>query len=66
MPDPILEDVASRMQELNKFIERGQNLLNAMKEAGEPTGELANELNRARIRKTKWETMLKGRGYKVK
>lgn len=66
MPDPILEDVATRMQELNAFLKRGQDLLNAMKEAGEETGELTNELNRARIRKTKWENMLKARGYKVK
>ena len=66
MPDPILENVAARMQELNEVISRGQDLLNAMKEAGEETGELTNELNRARVRKTKWENMLKARGYKVK
>lgn len=66
MPDPILQEAAERMQEFNQQIERSQELVNALKEAGEPYSELQTEINKLRVRKAKWEHMLKSRGYKVK
>lgn len=65
MSDEILETVAANISEVNRQIERAQNLINAAKEAGENVIELEQRLQDARLKKVKWENMLKARGINV-
>ncbi|KKL20551.1 hypothetical protein LCGC14_2454310, partial [marine sediment metagenome] len=37
----------------------------ALKEVGEPVQEMESELRTLKIRRTKWQNMLKARGYGV-
>lgn len=62
MDNEILQNIAEDIKGVNDKIEEARDLISAMKEAGEETGELETELRKLVIRKTKWENMLHARG----
>lgn len=63
--DEVLSNIAASVTDINKQISSAQTLIDAMREAGETTGELDAKLKGLIARKTKWENMLKARGYNV-
>lgn len=65
MSDPILSEVAQDVRSVNEQMERARTLISALREAGEDTTELQSTLRGLELRKNKWETMLKNRGYTV-
>ncbi len=62
MANEILSGIAADMKEVDVAVHEAEDLLEAMKEAGESVTELETELRTLRIRKNKWESMLKSRG----
>lgn len=65
MANPILDTVARNINEITQKIEDAQELLNAMKEAGEEVFEYEQQLQQLRIKREKWSNMLKARGINV-
>lgn len=63
--DNVLNSIAEDLVRITTQIETAQDLISAMKEAGESVSDLEGQLFQLRVRKTKWETMLRGRGYTV-
>lgn len=62
MPSEVLKNIAKDFHQVQPAIDEAQELITAMKEAGEPTGDMEAELRALKIRQTKWSTMLKARG----
>jgi len=62
MPSEVLKNVAQDFKRVQPAIEEAEELIKAMKEAGEDTAVMEAELRKLTIRKTKWERMLKARG----
>lgn len=65
MSDPILGEVAQDVKSVNIELDRARTLISALQDAGEDTTELQSTLRGLEMRKNKWETMLKNRGYSV-
>jgi hypothetical protein len=65
MENDTLEYVYQNIKENKERIKIVEDLISAMREAGEDTSALTAELNTAKLRMQKWENMLKGRGYKL-
>lgn len=63
MPNQVLEEIAGTIKDLDKQIDEAQELLNALSEAGEDVTLIKADLSKLRVRKNKWERMLKARGY---
>ena len=62
MASEVLKGVADDILAINNQISEAEELISAMKEAGEDTAALEADLNTLRIRKNKWERMLRNRG----
>lgn len=58
----VLKGVAEDIKTIEPKINEARELVNAMREAGEPVTQLLSELRDLEIRKTKWERMLSARG----
>jgi hypothetical protein len=65
MANEALDYVYQNIKESKERIKIVEDLISAMREAGEDTSSLTAELNSAKLRMQKWENMLKGRGYKL-
>lgn len=65
MANPVLEGIGRDITQINKNIEEAEEIIQAMKEAGEDTATLEQDLKTLRIRKGKWEQMLINRGISV-
>jgi len=62
MASEILKTIASDIESVTSKIEEAQELIGALKEAGEDTSQLEIDLRSLLVRKTKWENMLRARG----
>lgn len=62
MASQVLKDIASDFARVNPAIEEAEELIAAMREAGEDTATMEADLRGLKLRKTKWERMLKSRG----
>jgi len=62
MASEVLKNVAADFKRVDPAILEAEELIAAMKEAGEDTVTMEAELRKLKIRKTKWERMLKARG----
>ena len=62
MSNEILQGIAQDLSEADAAVETAEVLLSAMKEAGEDVTELETNLRAVKMRKAKWEKMLKSRG----
>lgn len=62
MPSEVLKNIAEDFKKVEPAIAEAQELIDAMKEAGEDTATMEAELRVLKTRKTKWERMLKARG----
>lgn len=62
MANPILENAAKEIGRMNVRIEEAKELIEALTQAGEETGELRSSLTKAELRKNKWENMLHAKG----
>lgn len=66
MPDnTVLASIAKDIGTINKAIADAQELISAMKDAGEPTATQESDLRALMIRKDKWQRMLESRGYTI-
>jgi len=62
MPSEVLKNIAEDFAKIEPAIAEANELISAMREAGEETAEMEAELRTLITRKTKWERMLKARG----
>jgi len=62
MASEVLKNIAADFAKIEPAITEANELINAMREAGEETAEMEAELRTLITRKTKWERMLKARG----
>jgi len=62
MPSQVLKDIAEDFKRVDPAIKEAEELISAMKEAGEETVTMEAELRTLKLRKTKWERMLRARG----
>lgn len=62
MPSEVLKTIAGDFKKVDPAIEEAEELIAAMKEAGEDVVSMESELRLLKIRKTKWTRMLKARG----
>ena len=62
MSDEILQGIAQDITEVDAALDTAADLIGAMKEAGEDVSTQEAEIRALRMRKTKWERMLKSRG----
>lgn len=65
MADPILEEIANDVREIEKTLIRAKILISAMKEADEDVHEMEADVRLLEVRKVKWERMLKARGISI-
>lgn len=62
MPSEVLKNIAEDFKRVDPAIAEAEELILAMREAGEETATMEAELRTLKTRKTKWERMLKARG----
>lgn len=62
MANEVLKGIAQDIKAVDVAIEEAEDLISAMKEAGEPIAELEMKLREGKIRKVKWLRMLENRG----
>lgn len=62
MPSQVLKNIAEDFKRVDPAIMEAEELIAAMREAGEDTISMEAELRTLKARKTKWERMLKTRG----
>lgn len=62
MANQVLEGIAQDLPKIDAAIEEAEDLIAAMKEAGEDTSGMDAKLRDAKTRRTKWARMLEGRG----
>lgn len=62
MPSEVLKNIAADFKRVNPAIKEAEELIQAMKEAGEETSGMEAELRKLKMRKDKWQRMLKARG----
>lgn len=65
MSDIMFERIAKDLGNIKSQYKIAVDLIDAMKEAGEPTAPLESDLRKLEIKQEKWERMLAARGYKV-
>lgn len=65
MADEVLDIVAQNIRDVGEKIDRAQKLLAIAKEAGEDVVEFEQQLQSLRVRKAKWENVLKNQGVIV-
>lgn len=63
MADDTLQIVRQNVDQVNESIKRAELLISVMREAGEDTTKLNQDLQSLKLRRDKWENMLKNRGY---
>ena len=68
MANQILEGIAQDIKSVETALAEAEDLVSAMKEAGEtePVAKWEAEIRALKIRKVKWERMLQGRGIVAK
>ncbi len=62
MASEILRGIAADIKDVDVAIAEAEDLINAMKEAGESVAEMEPDLRELKIRKIKWAKMLSSRG----
>ncbi len=62
MASEILQGIAGDIKDVQVAIDEADDLVSAMKEAGETVTELEATIRTLKTRKVKWENMLKSRG----
>jgi len=62
MPSEVLKNIAEDFKKIDPAIAEADELIQAMREAGEETAEMEAEIRTLKTRKVKWERMLKARG----
>jgi len=62
MASEILKTIASDIHDIDGIIEEAEELISAMKEAGEETHDQVASLQLLKVRKAKWQRMLQARG----
>ena len=62
MANETLKAIGEDINKITESIAEAEELVSAMKEAGEETATLEQDLRTLRVRKEKWERMLKNRG----
>lgn len=62
MPSEVLKNIAEDFKRVDPAILEAEELITAMREAGEDTAKMEAEIRTLKTRKTKWERMLKTRG----
>lgn len=62
MAQETLKQVAEDFKKVDPAILEAEDLISAMKEAGEPTSQQESDLRKLKIRRDKWARMLKARG----
>lgn len=62
MPSQVLKDLAKDFERVEPAITEAEELITAMREAGEDTAKMEADLRSLKSRKGKWERMLKARG----
>jgi len=62
MPSEVLKNIAADFKRVNPAIKEAEELIQAMKDAGEETSSMEAELRKLKMRKDKWQRMLKARG----
>lgn len=62
MASQVLKDIASDFKRVDPAIKEAEELIGAMREAGEETATMEADLRTLKMRKAKWERMLKARG----
>lgn len=65
MAQETLKQVAEDFKKAAPAIQEAEELIKAMKDAGEATSELEKDLRQLKIRHGKWQRMLTARGFKV-
>ena len=65
MPSEVLKNIAADFKQVQPAIDEAEELIQALKDAGESTADLEAELRALKIRQKKWHTMLKNRGLLV-
>ncbi len=65
MPSQVLKDIALDFARVEPAINEAEELITAMREAGEDTAQMEADLRALKLRKGKWERMLKARGLTV-
>lgn len=63
MAEDTLKVVRENINQVNSSITRAETLISVMREAGEDTTKLNQDLQSLKIRRDKWENMLKNRGF---
>ena len=64
MSDAILRGVSADIKSAREKVKDAEELIEAMKEAGEDASELERNLRDLKLRMVKWERMLEARGIK--
>lgn len=62
MSSEVLKTIAGDFKKVDPAIEEAEELITAMREAGEDVVSMEAELRVLKTRKTKWTRMLKARG----
>jgi len=65
LANDILSSIAADIARITQQITQAKDLISAMREAGEPTSDMETQLFQLEVRKTKWENMLRARGYSL-
>ena len=62
MPNEILEGIAVDLKNVQGAIDEAEDLVSALKEAGEDVSEWETQIRSLKIRREKWRKMLDSRG----
>ncbi|MBA7570546.1 hypothetical protein ES708_12298 [subsurface metagenome] len=62
MANEILEGISQDIKEVDVALIEAEDLIAAMKEAGEDVSKLETDVRDLKMRKVKWDRMLKARG----
>ncbi|MBA7534491.1 hypothetical protein ES705_26739 [subsurface metagenome] len=62
MANEILEGISQDIKEVDVALVEAEDLIAAMKEAGEDVSKLETDVRDLKMRKVKWDRMLKARG----
>lgn len=65
MPEPILEDMVAEMKRMDDEMKRASELIEFMREVGEPVTDMQADYRKTEARMNKWKAGLRARGYQV-
>jgi len=65
MTDDVLSKVASELPSIEENLQKAEDLIQALREAGEDVSSQEVEIRDAKRRLMRWKQMLKKRGYSV-